>query len=112
MEAESAIARDVWPGNVRQLQNVIRNVVVLHDGPLVTRAMLPARLFQASPREAAPEVAPVATPGAVEPLAVVEKKAILAALEHTSQDVPRAAALLDVNPSTIYRKLAAWKKAG
>ncbi|MFN3449349.1 MAG: helix-turn-helix domain-containing protein [Roseococcus sp.] len=48
----------------------------------------------------------------VEPLAVVEKKAILAALEHTGQDVPRAAALLDVNPSTIYRKLAAWKKAG
>jgi two-component system repressor protein LuxO len=111
-EAEAAIARDPWPGNVRQLQNVIRNVVVLHDGPLVTRAMLPARLFQAPPREAEPVAAPVAVRGVVEPLAVVEKKAILAALEHTNQDVPRAAALLDVNPSTIYRKLAAWKKAG
>ncbi|MFN3450006.1 MAG: sigma-54-dependent transcriptional regulator, partial [Roseococcus sp.] len=53
-EAAAAIARDPWPGNVRQLQNVIRNVVVLHDGPLVTRAMLPERLFQAPPREAAP----------------------------------------------------------
>jgi two-component system, repressor protein LuxO len=32
-----------WPGNVRQLQNVIRNVVVLHDGEQVTAAMLPQR---------------------------------------------------------------------
>jgi two-component system repressor protein LuxO len=111
-EAAAAIARDPWPGNVRQLQNVIRNVVVLHDGPLVTRAMLPERLFQAPPREAAPREPAAPAPGVVEPLAVVEKKAILAALEHTGQDVPRAAALLDVNPSTIYRKLAAWKKAG
>jgi len=30
-----------WPGNVRQLENVIRNVVVLHDGDLVTPEMLP-----------------------------------------------------------------------
>jgi two-component system repressor protein LuxO len=33
-----------WPGNVRQLQNVIQNVVVLYDGDLVTREMLPPPL--------------------------------------------------------------------
>ena len=32
-----------------------------------------------------------------------------AALRRTNNDVPRAAALLEINPSTIYRKLQAWR---
>jgi len=48
-------------------------------------------------------------PPSFEPLAVVERRYIVAALDHTAQDVPRAAALLGINPSTIYRKLQAWK---
>jgi two-component system repressor protein LuxO len=40
----------------------------------------------------------------------MEKRMILAALRHTGQDVPRAAAMLQVNPSTIYRKLHAWRE--
>ncbi|WPB86087.1 sigma-54-dependent transcriptional regulator [Sediminicoccus rosea] len=118
-EAEAAIRAYPWPGNVRQLQNVLRNAVVLHDGEVVTRAMLPGLLLHgapvaapagATPVSTAPSVAPAAP--VIEPLAVSEKKLILAALEHTGQDVPRAAALLEVNPSTIYRKLTAWKKEG
>ena len=34
-----------WPGNVRQVLNTLRNVVVLHDGEEVTRAMLPPDLL-------------------------------------------------------------------
>ncbi|WP_424810863.1 sigma-54-dependent transcriptional regulator [Roseococcus sp. YIM B11640] len=109
-EAEAAIRAYPWPGNVRQLQNVLRNAVVLHQGPLVTRAMLPALLLHDAPAEPDPRPAP--DPPRIEPLAVSERRLILEALEHTGQDVPRAAALLQVNPSTIYRKLLAWKKAG
>jgi two-component system repressor protein LuxO len=151
-EAEAALAAYAWPGNVRQLQNVVRNIVVLHDGARVERAMLPPMLLRfpraglpqapaaapepiAAPAAMAPEPGPepgpepeprpepVALPPppiqdasppvperpSVEPLAVVEKRAILAALDHTGQDVPRAAALLAVNPSTIYRKLQTWR---
>jgi two-component system repressor protein LuxO len=111
-EAQALIRDAPWPGNVRQLQNVIRNIVVLHDGPMVTAAMLPAALIQQGARDAAPAARVERRARAVEPLAVVEKRSILAALAHTGQDVPRAAALLEVNPSTIYRKLAAWKKEG
>lgn len=109
-EAEAAIRAYPWPGNVRQLQNVLRNAVVLQNGEVVTRAMLPGLLLHAPPATATPAV-PAMAP-AVEPLALAEKRLILAALEHTGQDVPRAAALLEVNPSTIYRKLTAWKKDG
>ena len=53
-----------------------------------------------------------AAPPEIEPLAALEKRMILAALERTNKDVPRAAALLKVNPSTIYRKLQAWRAEG
>jgi len=45
----------------------------------------------------------------VMPLAVMERRLIEAALKRTNNDVPRAAALLEINPSTIYRKLQAWR---
>ncbi|TCH98675.1 sigma-54-dependent Fis family transcriptional regulator [Roseococcus sp. SYP-B2431] len=115
-QAEAAIRAYPWPGNVRQLQNVLRNAVVLHDGALVTREMLPVPLLhEAAPAtaRAAPQRPGTEAPASrIEPLAVAEKRLILQALEHTGQDVPRAAALLEINPSTIYRKLTAWKQAG
>jgi two-component system repressor protein LuxO len=143
-DAEAAISAYPWPGNVRQLQNAVRNVVVLHDGDVVTPDMLPplpapspvpAAPPMAAPQTVAPIVAampmaappqPVAVfvppapapitppppPAPIEPLAVVERRCILAALDHTGQDVPKAAALLGVNPSTIYRKLATWRSEG
>ena len=93
-----------WPGNVRQLLNVIRNVVVLNDGGLVTPEMLPPGLAaETLPGETAP--APVA---AGRTLAEIERLAIEAALARHGGSVPLAARELDVAPSTLYRKLDAW----
>ncbi len=105
-----------WPGNVRQLQNVIRQIVVLNDGELVSEAMLPALPPGASPaRLTAPVAAPAAKPGAVaaiRPLWQVERDAIEAAIAQCGGNVPRAAALLEISPSTIYRKRATWEEGG
>jgi two-component system repressor protein LuxO len=141
--AEQALVQYTWPGNVRQLQNVVRNIVVLHDGERVELDMIPQtvrrgaaegaeRLAAAAPaveaaeparvvRPAAPGAAPGAASGAaaaeaadpeIVPLAVMERRLILAALRRTGQDVPRAAALLEINPSTVYRKLQSWRAEG
>ncbi|HEV7268514.1 MAG TPA: sigma-54 dependent transcriptional regulator [Falsiroseomonas sp.] len=146
VEAERALAGYGWPGNVRQLQNVLRNVVVLHDGERVQGSMLPPMLLRpagdraaaasspilpmrapeeapgiqpveplttdvaAVPAEAAPQPpTAIMPPEPFQPLAEIERRHILAALNHTAQDVPRAASLLGINPSTIYRKLQAWR---
>src|SRR5690606_15960211 len=94
-----------WPGNVRQLLNVMRNVVVLNDGGLVTPAMLPAGLAADTlPQGAAAPPAPV--PGMT--LAQIERQAIEAAIARNGGSVPLAARELDVSPSTLYRKLEAW----
>ena len=35
-----------WPGNIRELQNVVRNIVVLHDGEVVLPSMLPIAIIK------------------------------------------------------------------
>ena len=114
-----------WPGNVRQLQNVIRNTVVLHEGEIVEAGMLPPLGRSAPPesRLATPVAtvvvaAPpphVAAQGPAEPdilpMALMERRLIEAALAATGNDVGRAAALLEVSASTIYRKMQVWREA-
>lgn len=102
-----------WPGNVRQLLNVLRNVVVLHEGPSVTTQMLPAGLGT-SPAAVAPPPPPsrVAALEALAgyTLAEAERLVIEAAIIREGGSIPRAARALDVSPSTLYRKIEAWGK--
>jgi DNA-binding NtrC family response regulator len=124
-EVAALFQRLPWPGNVRQLLNVIRNVVVLHDGIEVALSMLPLELHHHAELEGAPEGAAgpsgaeVAPAGASDPaaalvgrpLAEVERLVIEATLARHGGSVPQAARVLDVAPSTLYRKLEAWKRA-
>lgn len=127
-EAEESIRRYPWPGNVRQLQNAIHQVVVLNEGPVVERSMLPEPVtsghLERDDHTAVQSIAPgahldpsrdelapyVARRQRVEPLWLTEKHAIEAAIEACDGNVNQAAGLLEVAPSTIYRKLQAWKK--
>jgi two-component system repressor protein LuxO len=108
-----------WPGNVRQLQNVIQNVVVLYDGERVTRAMLPPPLDTLEPGAgpgpairrpppAGPAVHADAAP--IRPLKDLEREAIEQAIAHFNDNIPQAAAALGVSPSTIYRKRQTWDR--
>jgi DNA-binding NtrC family response regulator len=58
-EVEQILSNYKWPGNIRQLQNVIRNIVVLHNGEMVTPLMLPPPL-----NELTGEL-PVSNPGVI-----------------------------------------------
>jgi DNA-binding NtrC family response regulator len=127
--AEKAIRRYPWPGNVRQLQNAVHQSVVLNDGPLVEAHMLPDAITSghidsgAGDTEAMSEPSPtgpavtgliaphVARRQRVEPLWLTEKNAIEAAIDACDGNINQAAGLLEVAPSTIYRKLQNWKKA-
>ncbi len=105
-----------WPGNVRQLENVLRTIVTLHEGPQVTANMLPEKIQQnTAAREKTPEEIAVPavsrTPAMppVKPLWQVEKETIFRTLSLTDQNVGKAAELLEVSPSMLYRKLQTWK---
>ncbi|MFM7444828.1 MAG: sigma 54-interacting transcriptional regulator, partial [Tabrizicola sp.] len=103
-----------WPGNVRQLLNVMRNVVVLNEGGWVTPDMLPPGLAdEGAPVQPVPT--PLATPDALAleslmglPLAEAERRLIEATLALYGGSIPKTARVLDVSPSTLYRKIEAW----
>ena len=96
--ALSLLLRYDWPGNVRELENAIRRGVLLGTGEALEASDLPDRLW---PRSGAADEAP----GAVLPLAEVERRALLYALEVAGENVTRAAELLGINRATLYRKL-------
>ena len=133
--AEASLMGYHWPGNVRQLQNVVRNSVVLNQGPVVESTMLPPEiLVEASPLSVSPNEGPqnisdnpvrqlqeavasasqgfygsqkAETP-AIRPLEEVIKTTVLEAIEASGGSIPKAARALDVSPSTLYRRLASW----
>jgi len=99
-----------WPGNVRQLQNVLRNVVVLNNGKEITLNMLPPPLNQPieNSLRLKEKQSEDITVKDIFPLWITEKTAIEQAIKACDGNIPRAAGFLDVSPSTIYRKLQAW----
>ncbi len=114
-EVENIIMEHPWPGNVRQLQNFIRNIVVLNDGDVVEKKMLPRDFLNGLIRENNHITNDIITGHrqAVEdirPLWQCEKEIIEAAIEICGGNISRAAGYLDVNPSTIYRKIKSWKE--
>lgn len=105
-----------WPGNVRQVLNVIRNVVVLNEGGLVTLDMLPDTLDRQIDPAPPRGIAPLPAPSALSlddligrPLAEIERAVIEATLARHGGSVPRAARVLELSPSTLYRKIEGWK---
>ena len=111
-----------WPGNVRELQNSIERMVALNTGPWLQVADLPSSLqnhraaFQplasaaAAGLETAPPPllhAPPRSAGLF--LAAVEKETILKALDQTRGDRAKAAHMLGIGRTTLYRKLKEYR---
>ncbi|WP_047043939.1 sigma-54-dependent transcriptional regulator [Vibrio mexicanus] len=164
-DAEVMMKKYAWPGNVRQLQNIIRNIVVLNNEAKLTVDHLPAQITRAKPvaktsqpqREAMqnhavsnetpyqePTHAPSSQivqgdgspqgiselpknqetqnafeqpsesqsgtkPQSIRPMWQVERETIQNAIDYCDGNVLNAAVLLELSPSTVYRKKQAWE---
>ncbi|NTX01252.1 sigma-54-dependent Fis family transcriptional regulator [Myxococcus sp. CA040A] len=102
-EALARLRAHAWPGNVRELKTVLRMALVRAGGePVVNAVALPPELGRAPahvPPVSSPPVEPVASPG----LRELEAHAILDALSRSGGNVARAARLLGIARSTLYR---------
>ncbi|MDP1732108.1 MAG: sigma-54 dependent transcriptional regulator [Devosia sp.] len=109
--ANLLIARE-WPGNVRQLQNLVRRLVVMFDGGEITAEMIAAADIESLGlvREEAAAPAPKKQP--VLPMWRQEQRIIEDAIQSFAGNIALAAAALELSPSTIYRKRQAWAEAG
>ncbi len=106
-----------WPGNVRQLQNVIRRVVVMNDGREVAAPMLAMALAQAGQTCGESALSGRGPDGSgrksskIEPFWQQERRIIEDALAAFDGNVVQAAAALQISASTIYRKKQGWTGA-
>jgi two-component system, repressor protein LuxO len=121
-DAEALLGLYPWPGNVRELQNVVRSAVVLHDGEIVEAGMLPDKLRGRGAGPTRPtvpinsrtpagpyDIPPGAAGSPLRPLWQIERDAIEAAIEACGGNIRRAAAFLEIDASTIYRKKQLWE---
>ncbi|ENM5901244.1 sigma-54-dependent Fis family transcriptional regulator [Vibrio mimicus] len=156
-DAQKILKSYSWPGNVRQLQNVIRNIVVLNNEKIIKPEHLPNQIlaknsvpaasitpvsvaaesivhkaavfhepeselplqtatperFASSPAESVPRESSTPThnnPVVIRPMWQVEREAIQQAIDFCDGNVINAAVLLELSPSTVYRKKLAWEQ--
>jgi transcriptional regulator with PAS, ATPase and Fis domain len=88
-----------WPGNVRELENVIERAVVFAHGGTITPDCLPPPVLGGSTPDQ------LSTPGEPRTLAEVEAQHIQRVLAATNHNRLLAARILDISPSTLWRKL-------
>ncbi len=89
-----------WPGNVRELENALERAAVLTTTGTIGVAALPPRITE---RPAQPLVAAALPPNPT--LEIVERAYIHWVLHSEGGNKTRAAEVLGIDPSTLYRKL-------
>jgi DNA-binding NtrC family response regulator len=104
-EALDAVMVYDWPGNVRELQNALEHAVVLSKGTLIEPGALPERITR---RRREPLVAERSSPNPS--LEVIERAYIMWVLQAEGGNKTRAAEVLGIDPSTLYRKLSRYEE--
>ncbi|RJQ83023.1 MAG: sigma-54-dependent Fis family transcriptional regulator [Desulfobacteraceae bacterium] len=102
-EALAMLMKYDWPGNVRQLENVIERAFALGVGDAINAADLPPELRAMNPQESVGE--------STLNLEENEKILIQRALKNTNGNKAEAAKLLGINLTTVYRKIEKYRIA-
>ncbi len=99
-----------WPGNIRELENVIEGAVVMTgDSNTITQDILPRDLKTKISHTLPNTIIPEDGLPLKDKLVELERQIILAALEKTDWNQKKAAGLLHLNPTTLNEKLKRLK---
>ena len=99
-EAFEILMRYDWPGNVRELENALERAIILQEGHVIKPEDLPERMRSTTPGSKASVIT-----ASNLTLDELEREYMLKVLEETGWHKKRAAAILGINTSTLYRKL-------
>lgn len=94
--ARECLAKYHWPGNIRELRNVLEQAVILGDGKRITPSDLPPHIRKTAQGKMIFRL---------KALAEVEKQYILRVLEETDGNKAKAAQVLGISRETLYQKL-------
>ncbi len=114
-DAEDELLSHSWPGNIRELQNVIRKAVILNDGEEMDAAMLglnhngaALRIMTGKGMSPSGNRGKTITISIEQEFADIERDIMEAAISHCGNSIPKASEMLGLSPSTIYRKKENW----
>lgn len=99
-EAMAALREHDWPGNVRELENALERAMVISSGEVIGVESLPERVTAPS-EERLVDDRPLPNPS----MEVVERAYIQWVLQAEGGNKSRAAEVLGIDPSTLYRKI-------
>jgi len=102
-EAFDAVMKYDWPGNVRELENALERAVVLTKAETIELSAIPEKVTE---QRVEPLVAE--RPHANPTLDVIERAYITWVLQSEGGNKTRAAEVLGIDPSTLYRKLSRY----
>ena len=114
-----------WPGNIRELQNAVRKAVVVHDGVELESHMVKLNAAPMAPslgedyqliglansnRLVTPQqsMKTTVTVDIHQPMTIIEQYIIEAVIASCNGSIPKASQILQLSPSTIYRKRETW----
>jgi two-component system response regulator AtoC len=104
-EALELLSAYPWPGNVREMENVISRAYILADGDCITTADLPPEITRLSPPSTFQGGVEDGIGGLREQMRRIEAGIILRAIEEALGDRRVAARHLGIGLSSLYRKL-------
>jgi transcriptional regulator of acetoin/glycerol metabolism len=105
LPVEALLCNAAWPGNVRQLENVLRGASMMSGGQTIEAEHLPEDFVEAA---AAAPTTPLPARAAVRSLESLEIEAIQSALRACGGNISEASKRLGISRNTIYRRMR-WK---
>jgi len=100
-DAMAILLRHTYPGNVRELQNVLEHAYIVSTGPRIRPVDLPPQLLSGS--EHGPH--PAGRPASISSAAAAQRQQLVEQLRANDWNVPRVARLLGLHRTTIWRRM-------
>jgi two-component system repressor protein LuxO len=109
-EAMKLLEAYEWPGNVRQLEHLIGEIIITNNNTELTADMLPSELSSGASgtRAASDTTAGAESKEDIPSIREMERRLILRALELTAGSVPEAAKHLGLSEATLYRRIKSF----
>lgn len=104
-DTANVLAKYEWPGNVRELRNIIERIMALYDTSEIAVSHLPQEIKGGLPQHVPELLSETVRKEHFVTLSELEKKYIKQVLKYTGGNKTKAAQILGIHPTSLFRKL-------